>query len=244
VIGAGIAGMSTAYLLAREGRSVVLIDDGRPGCGQTGVTTAHLSSEIDDSYHEIVRLHGEQGARLAYDSHMAAIDRIEAIAQLEGIACDFERVSGYLFLAPEHGPGVIDEELDAARRARADVERLDRAPVRGFESGPCLRFARQGQFHPLKYLNRLAAAFQRLGGRLYSGTRATRVEGGEPARIATASGFTVTADAVVVATNVPFIDRVAIHTKQAPYHTYVIGVRVSAGAISHALFWDTADPYH
>ena len=70
--------MTTAYLLARDGRRVVVIDDGRPGCGQTGVTTAHLSNEIDDSYQEIVRLHGKHGARLACDSHRAAIDRIEA----------------------------------------------------------------------------------------------------------------------------------------------------------------------
>src|ERR687894_2883887 len=66
VIGAGIAGMTTAYLLAREGRRVIVIDDGRPGCGQTGVTTAHLSDEIDDRYHEIERLHGGHGAQLAH----------------------------------------------------------------------------------------------------------------------------------------------------------------------------------
>src|SRR5688572_28697659 len=76
VIGAGIAGVTTAYLLAKEGRSVVLIDDGTPGCGMTGVTTAHLSNVIDDRYTEMFRLHGEDGARLACDSHRAAIARI------------------------------------------------------------------------------------------------------------------------------------------------------------------------
>jgi glycine/D-amino acid oxidase-like deaminating enzyme/nitrite reductase/ring-hydroxylating ferredoxin subunit len=244
VIGAGIAGMTTAYLLAREGRSVVLVDDGRPGCGQTGVTTAHLASAIDDRYQEIIRLHGEHGARLACDSHMAAIDRIEAISHLEQIDCDFARVSGYLFPGPGHDASEIDKEFEAARTARADVERLPRAPVEGFESGPCLHFARQGQFHPLKYLNGLADAFHRRGGQLFSDTRATRVTGGQPARVETAGGHTITAGAVVVATNVPFIDRFAIHTKQAPYYTYVVAARVPAGAISHALYWDTADPYH
>ena len=244
VIGAGIAGLTTAYLLAREGRSVLLLDDGRPGCGQTGVTTAHLSYEIDDSYREMQRLHGAPGARLAYESHRAAIDRIEAIGQLEGIRCDFERVSGYLFPASGHDPREIDEELEAARLAGVEVQRLERAPVRGFESGPCLHFPRQGQFHPLKYLNGVADAFRRLGGRLHCGTRATGVTGGDTATIATADGFTVTAGAAVVATNVPFNDLVAIHTKQAPYTTYVIAARVPAGAVTHALYWDTHDPYH
>ena len=244
VIGAGIAGLTTAYLLAREGRSVIVLDDGRPGCGQTGVTTAHLSYEIDDRYVEMLRLHGREGARLAYHSHRSAIDRIEAICQLESIDCGFERVSGYLFPAEGHGTREIDEELDAAKAAGVAVQRISAAPVHGFYSGACLHFPRQGQFHPLKYLNGLTKAFLRLAGRLYTGTRATTVTGGHSAIVSTADGRSVTCAAAVVATNVPFNDKVAIHTKQAPYHTYVVAARVAPGAITHALYWDTADPYH
>jgi glycine/D-amino acid oxidase-like deaminating enzyme/nitrite reductase/ring-hydroxylating ferredoxin subunit len=244
VVGAGIAGMTTAYLLAREGRSVIVLDDGCVGCGQTGVTTAHLAYEIDSLYKEIVRLHGREGARLAYHSHRAAIDRIEAIVQLEEIDCDFKRVSGYLFPAEGHGSKEIDQELDAARIAGAVVQRLDAAPVRGFYSGACLHFPRQAQIHPLKYLNGVAAAFGRLGGRLHTGTRASSVAGGKPLVVQTTEGRQVTADAAVIATNVPFNDRLAIHTKQAPYHTYVIAARTAPGAITHALYWDTDDPYH
>ena len=244
VIGAGIAGMTTAYLLAREGQSVIVLDDGRPGCGQTGVTTAHLSYEIDDSFQEMVRLHGREGARQAYASHRAAIDRIEAIVQLERIDCDFQRVSGYLFPAETHGPREIDKELEAAKEAGVPVQRLDAAPTRGFYSGACLHYPRQGQFHPLDYLNGLVDAFVRLGGRIHTGTRAAAVAGGTPARVDTKDGVAVVAEAVVVATNVPFNDLVAIHTKQAPYHTYVIGARVPVDTITHALYWDTDDPYH
>src|SRR5687767_11390646 len=99
VIGAGIAGVTTAYLLAREGRSVILLDDGAPGCGQTGVTSAHLSNVIDDRYTEMVRLHGVDGARLACDSHRSAIARIESICATERIDADYRRVSGFLFLS-------------------------------------------------------------------------------------------------------------------------------------------------
>jgi glycine/D-amino acid oxidase-like deaminating enzyme/nitrite reductase/ring-hydroxylating ferredoxin subunit len=244
VIGAGIAGVTTAYLLSREGRSVVLIDDGTPGCGQTGVTTAHLSSEIDDRYTEIVRLHGVDGARLACDSHRSAIARIESICQQERIDADFRRVSGYLFLAPEHGEQILGEEMAAAREAGMEVEKLRRAPVTGFNSGPCLHFPRQGQFHPLKYLNGVLDAFARSGGRVYGGVRATGVTGGRPAIVDTASGPRITAKAVVVATNVPFVDLFAIHTKQAPYYTYVIAARIPTDSVTPALYWDTGDPYH
>ena len=62
VVGAGIAGMTTAYLLARQGKVVVVLDDGPIGGGQTQCTTAHLSNAVDSRYCEIERLHGEAGA--------------------------------------------------------------------------------------------------------------------------------------------------------------------------------------
>src|SRR3712207_4537719 len=100
IVGAGIAGMSAAYLLTQARKSVVVLDDGPIGGGQTERTTAHLANAIDDRYMEMLRLHGEKGACLAAESHTAAINRIEAIAAKEQIDCDFERLDGYLFLAP------------------------------------------------------------------------------------------------------------------------------------------------
>src|SRR5690606_15297981 len=100
IVGAGIAGLTTAYLLLREGRQVVVIDDGPIAGGATSRTTAHLSNAFDDRYYEVERLHGGAGARLVAESHSAAIDTIEAIVAEEGIDCDFERCDGYLFVAP------------------------------------------------------------------------------------------------------------------------------------------------
>src|SRR4051812_9567503 len=146
IVGAGIAGLTTAYLLTREGRRVVVLDDGPIGGGETGRTTAHLASALDDRFYHLEHLHGESGARLAAESHSAAIDRIEAIAAAEGIDCDFARLDGYLFAAPGESADELDQELEAARRAGLEVERVERAPVTSFDTGPALRFARQGQF--------------------------------------------------------------------------------------------------
>jgi glycine/D-amino acid oxidase-like deaminating enzyme/nitrite reductase/ring-hydroxylating ferredoxin subunit len=244
VVGAGIAGLSTAYLLAREGQSVIVIDAGRVGGGETAVTTAHLSSVMDDTFKEMLRLHGPDGARLAYESHTRAIDRIETICEDERIDCGFERIDGFLFLGRGKEESALDEELEAARAVGASVTHCAKTPVRGMAAGPSLRFTGQGQFHPLKYLNGIAGAFVQRGGRIYSDTRAVEAVGGEGAHVKTASGHTITASSLVVATNSPFNDLVAIHTKQAPYHTYAIGARVAAGAITTALHWDTEDPYH
>jgi glycine/D-amino acid oxidase-like deaminating enzyme/nitrite reductase/ring-hydroxylating ferredoxin subunit len=245
IIGAGIAGMTTAYLLARAGETVVVVDDGQIGGGETGRTTAHLTAALDDRYYRIAQLHGDDGARQAAESHVAAIQRIETIVALEGIHCDFERVDGFLFLAPEHEQELLVKELKAARQAGlTDVALFKRAPVEGFDTGPTLRFPSQAQFHPLKYLNGLAKAIVRDGGTIYCGTKVTRIEDGEPAIVTTHDGHTILADDVVVATNSPVNDWMVIHTKQAPYRTYAIGVRVPQGVVPHLLLWDTADPYH
>ncbi|MFN2356026.1 MAG: NAD(P)/FAD-dependent oxidoreductase, partial [Desulfopila sp.] len=245
IVGAGIAGMTTAYLLTRAGKAVIVLEDKHIGGGMTERTTAHLCNAIDDRYFEIEHLHGEKGAVLAAESHTAAIDRIEAIVAEEEIACDFERLDGYLFAAPNDSKDVLERELKAASRAGLkSVEQVERAPIEGFDTGICLRFPRQAQFHPLKYLAGLKRAIERDGGRIFTGTHAAKIKGGANAQVETSSGYRVTADAIVIATNTPVNNIVTIHTKQASYTTYVIGARIPRASVTRALYWDTADPYH
>jgi glycine/D-amino acid oxidase-like deaminating enzyme/nitrite reductase/ring-hydroxylating ferredoxin subunit len=245
IIGAGIAGLTTAYLLAREGKTVIVLDDGPVGHGETSRTTAHLANALDDRYVELEKIHGKDVARLAAQSHTAAIDRIEAIVNAEGIACDFQRLNGFLFVPPKRSTRILNRELDATHRAGLhDVEMIERAPIASFDTGPCLRFPRQGQFHPMKYLSALVKAIRRDGGLVFTNTRAVDVAGGSPARVQTKNGHAITAAAVVVATNSPFIDVVSVHTKQQAYRSYVIGAEIPQGSVPPALYWDTLDPYH
>ena len=246
IVGAGIAGITTAYLLSRAGKRVIVLDDGPVGGGETGRTTAHLTNAMDDRFYALERLHGERGSRIAGASHGAAIDRIEAIVRDEGIDCDFERLDGYLFIYEGGKPDELDRELEAAHRAGlTEVERIPRIPNVPFESGPALRFPRQAQFHPLKYLSALARAITRNGGTIHTGSHVSEFEP-KPRRpqVKTQDGRTVTADATVFATNSPINDWVKMHTKQAAYRTFVIGCRIPRGSVPRALYWDTGDPYH
>jgi glycine/D-amino acid oxidase-like deaminating enzyme/nitrite reductase/ring-hydroxylating ferredoxin subunit len=245
VVGAGLAGLTTAYLLTRAGRSVVVLEDGEIVSGETGRTTAHLSNALDDRYYHLESLFGKDGARLAAESHGAAIDQIERIVGAENIACDFERLDGYLFLPKDGDPQELDDELEAAHRAGlTGVKRLKDSRTTGFHSGDCLRFPNQGQFHPVRYATGLATAIVRGGGRIFTHTRVSEVHSGDNARVVTEKGQEVTAKHIVVATNTPFNDRVVMHTKQHPYRTYVLAFRVPKGSVSKALYWDTPDPYH
>ena len=160
MVGGGISSLTTTYLLSKEGRKVVLLEDGALASGESGRTTLHLSNAFGD----LEILFGKDGARLAAESHSAAIDRIEKIVREENIDCNFARVDGYLFLHEEGHARNLHKELAAAHRA-----------------GLSLRFPNQSQFHILKYLRGLAQTITKNGGRIFTKTHVTAVKGGDEA---------------------------------------------------------------
>jgi glycine/D-amino acid oxidase-like deaminating enzyme/nitrite reductase/ring-hydroxylating ferredoxin subunit len=245
VVGAGIVGLTTAYHLVRGGADVVVLDDGPVCGGETSRTTAHLTAVLDDRFQWLEHVHGEAKVRESTASHLSAINRIESIVREEGIACEFERVPGYLLLGKSDAPDFLDRELEAAKRAGlSDARKLARIPDLAWDSGPCLEFPLQAQFHPLKYLAGVTRAIVRGGGRIFTGTHVDSIEG-RPRRpqVKTRDKNVVTANAVIVATNSPISDYVVTHVKMAPYRTYVIGALIPRGAVPPSLVWDTDDPY-
>lgn len=243
VIGAGMAGLSTAYELAAAGRKVMVLDRGRFARGMSARTTAHLAFACDDGFAELTKGHGEEAARCWYESQAAAVDRIEAICAAEGLDCDFARLDGLLVAATPRDVESLRDELEAAHKAGfADAAWLDDDPHAG---APAIRFPRQGRFHPTKYLDGLIEALARRGARLHDLTDVVKLEEhGDWVVATTGDGSTVRARQVVVATNSPFHLRIPIHTKQAPYRTYAIAAPVPKGSVADVLWWDTEDPYH
>lgn len=243
IVGGGIAGLSTAYLLSNRGRSVVVLDAGWIGDGETGHTTAHLSNAMDRGYTDLLRLHGSLGARMIAESHTAAIARIESIVESEAIDCDFQRVDAFLFSPVGNDTLDLRQELQSAHMAGLHgVEWRFETPVGNVNLGPSIHYPRQAQFHPLKYLAGLRDAIVRNGGAIYRDTKVERVE---PDRtVVTDRGWRVQSEHLVIATNTPINDRVAMHTKQSTYMTYAIAARIPKGSLRPVLLWDTLVPYH
>jgi glycine/D-amino acid oxidase-like deaminating enzyme/nitrite reductase/ring-hydroxylating ferredoxin subunit len=242
VVGGGIAGLTTAYLLARAGRKVALLE-AKPTVvsGETMFTTAHLSWVIDDRFSHVASVRGDDAAKAAAASHRGAIDLIEETVSREKIDCDFKRLDGYLFPGSD-GPKPLDEEEQTLRRLGLDFEKIDSLPFQA--RGPALRFPHQGRFHPLKYLSEIAGLIRQHGGAVYTDTRVAKVRGGDPCTVETKSGHTVTCKAAVIAVNSPFEAGTTLHNKVAAYQTYVIAAEVPKGSVPDALYWDTEDPYH
>jgi glycine/D-amino acid oxidase-like deaminating enzyme len=244
VIGSGIAGLSTAYELSQRGRSVIVIDRGPIAGGMTARTSAHLAPLCDDLMSEMQKIKGKEQSKLFYESQAAAVDRIEEIKNKEAIDCDFRRLDGYLFQGDGMPPDPIDEELDAVRAVGAPVDRLVGVPLNGCDDRHALRYPRQATFHPLKYLAGLVKACTKRKVQFFADTPVEEIiEENGAVTVKTPRGVVRAAHAVV-ATNSSIVDRVALHSKTAPYRTYVIGFTIERGALPDALYWDTEEPHH
>jgi glycine/D-amino acid oxidase-like deaminating enzyme/nitrite reductase/ring-hydroxylating ferredoxin subunit len=245
IIGSGIAGLSTAYELSGQGQKVIVLDRGRIGSGMTARTTAHLNANNDDGLRGMIERRGEKLTKDFYVSQSAAIARIETIQSSESIACDFRRLDGVLFPGPQTSQSEIDAERDAAHKVGMRAEIAVGLPFRGHDKTRSLRFPDQATFHPTKYLQGLARCIQARGGMLFADTAVIGVdEDTEGVVVKTEGGKEIRAKCAVVATNSPINDRVALHSKQAPYRTYAMALMLPRGGLPDALYWDTLDPYH
>lgn len=241
ILGAGLAGMVAAYLLARDGRSVMVIDEGPIGGIQGGFEAAQLASVVEHPYALLEARHGAAGARLAAQSYAAAIDTLESIARREHIACDFERLDGYLFAAPGDAPDAIECEYEAARMAGvAGVELVRRAPIEGAAWGACVRYPGQAHFHPTRFLAGLARAITRAGGRIHCGVRCKSIETGRPVALLTSAGHRIEAGVLVTAQAVR--SGGALESRPAPRMAHVVGLRVPRASVPRALYWESSDP--
>lgn len=248
VIGAGIAGLTTAYLLAKAGKDVLVIDDNAPAGGESIRTTGHLNSYIDDGLSETESVHGEARMKLAVESHAAAINRIADICRDEQIDAHFARRESVLFVAPDgQGQDYLDKELDAARRAGIpDVRFENRAPfMEGFDTDRCLMMGGQATFHASRYYAGLIQAIQKFGGRLRLAHAGGELTG---TKVVTSDGKTITCGWTATCTNTPInpplADLPVIHARQAPYRTYVVALRLPAGGVPSVMYSDTNSPYH
>ena len=249
IVGAGIAGLSTAYELTKSGQKVVVIDRGPIAGGMTARTTAHLAPICDDGISALIDLRGEEIARLFQESQEAAVDSIESNVKQLAIACNFRRLDAFLFPAmgmdAKEASEQCDEELKAGKKAGAAVEKVKGVPLKGFETAHVLRYPSQATFHPLKYLKGLASAIRAKGGRMFANSPVVSIEEQPDGVVVKAErGGMIRAARAVVSTNSPISNLVAIHSKTAPYRTYAMAFTLPRGALPDALYWDMADPYH
>ncbi len=248
VVGAGLTGITTAYLLRKEGARVALLERGRVASADTCRTTAHLTYVTDQRLHHLVNKFGKDAARLFWQGGAAAIDQIWKLMDETGADCEFRWAPGYLH-APlkstdDRERSTLHEDAQLACELGFDAQFLDSVP----HANRCgVRFANQAKFHPRRYLAALVAKIPGSGSHVFENTNFDQFD--PAAGIVQASGRRIRCDSVVIASHNPVmggssaVSAALFQTKLALYTSYVLGAQLSKGSVPEALFWDTDDPY-
>jgi len=248
VVGAGVTGITTAYVLKQTGLTVALIERERVASIDTGHTTAHLTYITDVELRELARNFGEDHAQAAWDAGAAAIDEIERIVGKEMIECEYTRVPAYIHVcvggpSKKEAPS-LKKEADLAAKLGFDAVYLESAP---YFNLPAVRFANQAKFHPRKYLRSLVKKIPGNGSYVFEKSAASEFDAKQ--RRVKLNRNWISFDRVVMATNNPLVGLASItaatlfQTKLSLYTSYALGGRVPSGTLPEALFWDTRDPY-
>jgi glycine/D-amino acid oxidase-like deaminating enzyme/nitrite reductase/ring-hydroxylating ferredoxin subunit len=226
VIGAGITGVTTAYLLKKKGRSVALIEMNRIAFGATGYTTAKLTVGHGLIYARLVETFDEETARRYARANQGAIGLFAAIVGEERIDCDFESADNVVYSETDDAAADVEAEAAAARAAGVDAELTTDTDL-PFSVAAAVRVPDQAQFHPWKFAATLARIVDGDGGHVFEGTRALQVRHGEPCVVETMSGR-VRARHVVVATQMPFLDRGLLFARAHPEKSYAVATLVES----------------
>ncbi|CAL9404962.1 FAD-dependent oxidoreductase [Streptomyces pilosus] len=227
VIGAGIAGLCTAWELTRAGRSVAVLEAGRVAAGVTGHTSAKVTAQHTLIYDKLRRTRGSEGARLYARSQSEAIEHTADVVAELGVDCEWERRSSYTFVRDGSGVEELRAEARAAREAGLPASFVTATGL-PFPVAGAVEVTGQVQFHPRKYLLALARDIVARGGRIHEDTTVLGLEEGTPCRLSTSTGATVTARDVVVATHYPVFDRALLFTRLSSRRELVVAGPIPA----------------
>jgi glycine/D-amino acid oxidase-like deaminating enzyme/nitrite reductase/ring-hydroxylating ferredoxin subunit len=224
VVGGGIAGVTTAMLLKRAGKSVALVEAKRILRGATGYTTAKVTAAHNIVYTTIAKKFGDEGARLYAEANEAALEFIARLVEEESIECEFERKANYVYADSPEERSRIEREVEAARRAGLGAQLVEETQL-PYAVECALRLDGQAQFHPRKYLLPLAETIDGDGSHVFELTRVLDIEGDGPVRLTTDRGM-VTARDAVLASHLPFLDRGFFFAKAHPERSYAVACRI------------------
>ena len=241
VIGGGIAGVTTALLLKRDGARVAVLERGEVSGGATGYTTAKVSALQQTRYTQIRRVHGARGAAAYAAASVDALERIAALVAEERLDCAWERLPAFTYAATDEQVAAVEREADAAREAGLDVELTDDVPL-PFAVPAAVRLDGQAQFQPARYVRGLAARVAGDGSHVFEHTVVTGVSEGTPCTVRTDGGATVTARDVVVCTNYPLLDRGLFFARMEATRSYCVAARVHAGVAPRGMLISAGEP--
>ena len=242
IVGGGITGITTGYLLQKAGRSVMIAEAHNIGFGTTGGTTAHLNTMLDTQYNRIIKNFNSDTASLVAKASRQALDLIKKNVEEYKIDCGYKEVPGYIYAQDEDQSKELEDIFEASQKVGIDISASNSIPVKiPFEKA--VEFSGQAQFHPARYIYALAKEFEKAGGIISENCRITAVEENEVLEISSCQG-TIKAKYLVYATHIPPGVNL-LHFRCAPYRSYAMALKLkNENDYPAALAYDMHDPYH
>lgn len=225
IIGGGITGVTTAFLLVKEGFKVALVDSGPLLNGTTGHTTAKITVQHDLIYNELVQHIGIEKAHLYYQSNMDALHFIKQIVNQYNIPCHFTEENAYLYGVTQQDKKKLEAEWRAYQRLGINGELLSSLPI-DVTVTSALLMKNQAHFHPIHYLNSLIDLFIKAGGQIYDNTTAIDIEGDKPTTVIMENGAKLQCHYAVVTSHFPFYDGLGFYfAKMHAERSYILAVK-------------------
>ena len=240
IVGAGITGITAAYILSRQGKKVAVLEARKVGEGSTGSSTGNLYCTIGSpGLHNIKSKFDKQKINEVVESRAAAVDFIEARVKEFNIDCDFKRVPWALFTEDSNGKLFVENEKRAAIEAGLTISENVVFP-RKIESG--FTVENQAQFNPLQYVTGLAKNIKEENCQIYEHTKVNNVTEGETCTVETAGG-NVMAQHVIMATHSPK-GIYAVQMNMEPYREYAVGVILNSDYPEAGIWWNMLSKEH
>ena len=242
VIGGGITGITTAALLAAEGRRVAVLEARKVGMGTTGYSTGNLYAMIGEPLHKLASKWGDDQMWKMVESRRLAIDLIEKNTRDFGIQCNFSRQPWVLYsvdASPESN-AVIDREAQCMRDAGLEARVTTDVPL-PYEIHRALVVSHQAQFHPLRYVRQLAAAIRSGQCQIFENTPVSGYD--DETGVVTAGQYNVRADRIVMATHTPKGFN-TIQTELGPYREYAVAAPLRRRQIAGGIYWSIGAEQH
>jgi glycine/D-amino acid oxidase-like deaminating enzyme/nitrite reductase/ring-hydroxylating ferredoxin subunit len=240
VIGGGITGLTTAYLLQQAGVSVAVVEARRIALGTTGNTTAKITSLHGLVYAELSKSLGAERTALYADAHESAIRTIADIVATNAIECDFERAAAYSYTEAVDRVADIEAEVEAARGFGLAATFVADVPL-PYRVQAAVRFDDQAQFHPRLYCLALARLITERGGSVFEESRVHELEAADDGYIVKSDAGSLRAGHVVIATLLPFHDPAGLFARTHPSRSYALASAVSGETVS-GMYLSVDDP--
>ncbi|WP_142685270.1 FAD-dependent oxidoreductase [Chitinophaga polysaccharea] len=241
IIGGGITGISTAFLLQDEGKNCLLLEAENIGYGTSGGTTAHLNTLLDVPYYQIQKNFGKEAAQQVYASATEAIALIRHNISRWGIDCGFRDANAILFAQNEEQDKELDKIAKTSAEAGLEMNTIDSLPV-DIPFTRAMQAGEQATFSPLQYIQGMARAFETAGGTILQQCRVTGIENNNTVTVTTNAGA-FKAKAVIYATHIPTGINL-LHLRCTPYRSYAMAFTLENGQYPEELIYDMYDPYH